>query len=253
MSPFKSPLLLTVPPTLEKKLEALAALRTLEAQDEELVRQRRVAIAALRRDFDELQRDFATLRHRLASDARWDVMRALKYNPDQPRVPAGQPAGGQWTSGGVDDVAGSPQINTGSSGDPSLSNPVADHSAVPINDPRVISDITPDNTWKPGAQYAANDIEIEIPANDNLTPEQLCRRAYALGVAKVAMTPGLSQGEYIDWRSQLTDALYLCLNLADGVRPPYPGGDFIWFRGVGMVIFKPGEPPRLVLLPTTTR
>jgi hypothetical protein len=140
MIPFKSPLLLTVPPTLEKKLEALAALRTLEAQDEELVRQRRVAIAALRRDFDELQRDFATLRHRLASDARWDVMRALKYNPDQPRVSAGQPAGGQCTSGGVDDVAASPQINTGSSGDPSpqsLSNPVADHSAVPVNDPRV--------------------------------------------------------------------------------------------------------------------
>jgi hypothetical protein len=169
MTPFKSPLLLTVPPTLEKKLEALAALRMLEAQDEELVRQRRVAIAALRRGLDELQQDFATLRHRLASDVRSDVMRALKYNPDQPRVPAGQPAGGQWTSGGVDDVAGSPQINTGSSGDPSpqsLSNPVADHSAAPINDPRVISDVTPDNTWKPGAQYAANDVEIEIPAND---------------------------------------------------------------------------------------
>jgi hypothetical protein len=98
MTPFKSPLLLTVPPTLEKKLEALAALRTLEAQDEELVRQRRVAIAALRRDFDELQRDFATLRRRLATDVRSDAMRALKYNPDQPRVPKGNPEGGQWTS-----------------------------------------------------------------------------------------------------------------------------------------------------------
>jgi hypothetical protein len=54
MIPFKSHLLLTVPPTLEKKLEALAALRTLQAQDQELVRQRRAAIAALRRDFDEL-------------------------------------------------------------------------------------------------------------------------------------------------------------------------------------------------------
>jgi hypothetical protein len=25
-----------------------------------------------------------------------------------------------------------------------------------INDPRVISDVTPDNDWKPGAQYAQN-------------------------------------------------------------------------------------------------
>jgi hypothetical protein len=98
MIPFKSPLLLAVPPTLEKRLEALAALRTLQAQDEELARQRRVAIAALRRDVDELQRDFAALRHRLASDVRSDVMRALKYNPDQPRVPKGSPQGGQWTS-----------------------------------------------------------------------------------------------------------------------------------------------------------
>lgn len=49
-----------------------------------------------------------------------------KYNPDQPRIPAGNSDGGQWTSedGG-------------------------------INDSRVISDATPDNDWKPGAQYAA--------------------------------------------------------------------------------------------------
>jgi hypothetical protein len=105
MIPFKSPLLLTVPPTLEKRLEALAALRTLQAQDDELARQRRVEIAALRCDFDELQRDFATLRHRLASDVRSDVMRALKYNPDQPRVPAGQSRGGQWTSDGASGTA----------------------------------------------------------------------------------------------------------------------------------------------------
>jgi hypothetical protein len=115
MIPFKSPLLLTVPPTLEKKLEALAALCTLQAQDEELVRQRRAAIAALCRDFDQLQRDFAALRRRLGSDVRSDVLRTLKYNPDQPRVPAGQSGGGQWTSEG----------GSGSSPD-SMARPVAD-------------------------------------------------------------------------------------------------------------------------------
>jgi hypothetical protein len=30
-------------------------------------------------------------------------LRALKYSPDQPRKPAGNPDGGQWTSGGRDD------------------------------------------------------------------------------------------------------------------------------------------------------
>jgi hypothetical protein len=112
MIPFKSPLLLTVPPTLEKKLEALAALRTLQMQDQELARQRRAAIAALRRDFDEWQRDFAALRRRLASDVRSDVLRTLKYNPDQPRVSAGQSAGGQWTSDGGGGPSGASQPDT---------------------------------------------------------------------------------------------------------------------------------------------
>jgi hypothetical protein len=50
------------------------------------------------------------------------------YDPLQPRVPAGHPDGGQWTSGGA--------------------------SGGGINDPRVISDVTPDNDWMPGADYA---------------------------------------------------------------------------------------------------
>ncbi len=56
-----------------------------------------------------------------------------KYSSDQPRVPAGSPDGGRWTSGGG--------LNAGAG----------------RNDPRVISDATPDNEWKPGAQYAQGD------------------------------------------------------------------------------------------------
>jgi hypothetical protein len=51
---------------------------------------------------------------------------ARKYDPNQPRVPAGNSDGGQWTS-----VGGGP------------------------NDSLIISDATPDNDWIPGAQYAA--------------------------------------------------------------------------------------------------
>jgi len=63
-----------------------------------------------------------------------------KYRPDQPRVPAGNPDGGQWTADGGSRSPGS---------QPTIKPP-------PINDPRVISDAVPDNDWKPGAQYAQN-------------------------------------------------------------------------------------------------
>lgn len=51
----------------------------------------------------------------------------MKYSSGQPRVPAGEPGAGEWTSeGGV--------ASSGTS--------------------EVLSDATPDNTWIPGAQYA---------------------------------------------------------------------------------------------------
>jgi hypothetical protein len=50
------------------------------------------------------------------------------FNPDQPRVPAGHPDGGQWTSEG---------------------------GGKPGNQQQVMSDVTPDNDWQLGAQYAS--------------------------------------------------------------------------------------------------
>ena len=52
------------------------------------------------------------------------------YDPNQPRVPAGHPDGGQWS----DKAKTSPEEE--------------------INDSRVLSDVVPDNQWLPGAQYA---------------------------------------------------------------------------------------------------
>jgi hypothetical protein len=81
-----------------------------------------------------------------------------KYSPDQPRVPAGNPDGGQWTS---DDGSGG------------------------SNDSRVISDAASDNTWIPGAEYAGG---IEDDDNESRssgqpfegTPAQQARDALAL-------------------------------------------------------------------------
>lgn len=52
------------------------------------------------------------------------------YDPNQPRVPAGHSDGGQWTARGVG------------------------HSE--IDDPRIVSDATPDNYWIPGERYVGD-------------------------------------------------------------------------------------------------
>jgi len=48
------------------------------------------------------------------------------FDPNQPRVPAGNSDGGQWTT----------------------------ENAGGQNETQIVSDVTPDNHWKPGAQYA---------------------------------------------------------------------------------------------------
>jgi hypothetical protein len=66
-----------------------------------------VEIAALRRELEKLTQDVLELWRQCEPRARSYV---IKYSPDQPRVPAGNPDGGQWTSG--DDGGGSPSAST---------------------------------------------------------------------------------------------------------------------------------------------
>jgi hypothetical protein len=77
--------------------------------------------------------DAALLGHRLAMlniEAKHRLAQYHShYDPNQPRVPAGHPDGGQWTSAGGTTGSGTSQV---------------------------LSDVTPDNDWKPGAQYANN-------------------------------------------------------------------------------------------------
>lgn len=74
-----------------------------------------------------------------------------EYDPSQPRVPAGHPDGGQWTN-------------------------KAKAGGERINDPRVLSDATPDNHWIVGADYAAvghHDTPRQIFRKLHLRPETL--------------------------------------------------------------------------------
>lgn len=103
-----------VPQTLEKRLEIVQALQVFNAQDhDEAVRRRRAEIAALRRDLGKLALAVHELQR--ACDPRLRS-RVVKYSPGQPRLPAGSPHGGQWTS-----VGGGMPANSANS--PSLEGP----------------------------------------------------------------------------------------------------------------------------------
>jgi hypothetical protein len=101
MNPYRPYRLTAVPQTLHTQLEIAKAIRTLAGPDEdELLRQRRTEIAAIRRDLDVLVRGVRKLAEELPALAMAELQSELKkYRPDQPRAPAGNSEGGRWTSG----------------------------------------------------------------------------------------------------------------------------------------------------------
>jgi hypothetical protein len=93
----------------------------------ELKQQRQRERAFERAESERLKRhyDAAWDKFIAAFNRHWDTCRKAGFDPNQPRMPASNPDGGQWTSGGGG-----------------------------ISDPRVLSDAAPDDDWKPGAHYA---------------------------------------------------------------------------------------------------
>ena len=98
MNPYGPRILTAVPQTLHTQLEIAKAIRTLAGPDEdELLRQRRAEIAAIRRDLDALARGVRKLGEELPALVMAELQSELKkYSPDQPRVPAGNRDGGRW-------------------------------------------------------------------------------------------------------------------------------------------------------------
>jgi hypothetical protein len=181
MKPPLPRILSDVPRTLHAQLEVAKAIRTLIGPDEdELVRQRDDEIAVIRRDLEALARDIPNVFEAAAKAAKAETFAALrKYSPDQPRVPGGSRDGGQWTreegSSGTHDWLSSLGANADSH-HINTSSPV-------YNDPRILSDATPDNAWIPGAQYAGG-IESEgenrnVGSWPEATPAQEARLAIA--------------------------------------------------------------------------
>jgi hypothetical protein len=104
-------------------------VRLKEAQEEEARRQELAAQEEFERELLALRHDFAKLK------LEYELRRfQQKYSPNQSRVPAGNPDGGQWASGG------------GASGGAPASG----------SDGQVLSDENPDPI-RPGARYAQNE------------------------------------------------------------------------------------------------
>jgi hypothetical protein len=101
MNPYRPYRLSAVPRTLHTQLEIAKAIRTLAGADEDdLLRQRRAEIAAIRRDLGVLARGVRKLGEELPALVMAELQSELKkYSPDQPRVSAGNSDGGRWTSG----------------------------------------------------------------------------------------------------------------------------------------------------------
>ncbi len=113
------------------------AIRALAARDDdERLGKRRAELASIRRELGELAQVLAEIRRDCDPRLRSYVM---KCSPDEPRVPAGNPDGGQWTS-------------EGGGGAPADASDFADDE--------------PDDTSGPGAQYAGMDTGMQSDAPD---------------------------------------------------------------------------------------
>jgi uncharacterized protein YydD (DUF2326 family) len=78
---------LTLPPTLEKQREVLEAYRTLVTEDDEIAWQRRVEIAALRRDLEDMRR-FVDAMLRQLGELRAEILQETQARKLQSRPAA---------------------------------------------------------------------------------------------------------------------------------------------------------------------
>jgi hypothetical protein len=174
MIPYKSHLATAVPEALNVRLEILKAVCKLAStQDDERLRQRRTAPASMRRELAEIALALHELGRECDPRLRSHV---LKYDPDQPRVPVRNPAGGQWTS---ESGSGSWSYSTAGTGTR------AEATSKPVRYAALDTSTRTDATDAPaGVQYAggSEDDDSEnraVGQRLEATPAQLLRQEIA--------------------------------------------------------------------------
>jgi hypothetical protein len=155
-------------PTLARKADAAKAA----AFDAEVAAGYRL-LAVLREEVAELR---AELKRRRELEA--------KYSPSQPRVPAGNPRGGQWTdrSGGQGTVA-SPSQDTGQSQDADLTLPMGNVDVGDVSGSSELGDlfqIKPSETRVEGVEVGGDVIRVCIASGISSWKDGLGIKNYSI-------------------------------------------------------------------------
>jgi hypothetical protein len=157
-------------PTLPRKPDA-AKEAAFEAEIEAEVAKGYRLLAVLRQEVAELR---AELKRRRELET--------KYSPSQPRVPAGNPRGGQWTdrSGGQGTVVG-PSQDTGQSQDADLTLPMGNVELGDVSGSSEIGDlfrIKPSDTRVDGVQVGGDVIRVCIASGISSSTDDLGVKRY---------------------------------------------------------------------------
>jgi hypothetical protein len=233
MIPLSANRLSAVPGTLQTRIEIAKAIRALAAQGEQEQRQTIMDVAHL--DPDQLGK---SLHQACRGWADLAYASFRKFDPDQPRVAAGKPNGGQWTSEGGSGPMSDSTSRVGTKTDVA-SRPNPQYASL---DTGTRTDATESASSNPQTRGESREADL-AGGNDNLTPQEACRQAYADAVALARINPLLGVADYLKVRQESAVSLDDCLNLAHGDLPISRYGDFVFFHGGGVVIFKPGRPP----------
>ncbi|MGA8076382.1 MAG: hypothetical protein WB868_03210 [Xanthobacteraceae bacterium] len=96
MIPYKWPVATAIPQNPMVRREIVKAMRVLIEDGDEQFSRRRAEIAAIRLGLEEIARDIAKI-CREAPSLILSELRKYGYNPEEPRVPKGDPGPGRWT------------------------------------------------------------------------------------------------------------------------------------------------------------
>jgi hypothetical protein len=104
MVPCSSSHATAVPNDFQVRLEIVKAMRALAEDQQEWLWQRQTEIASLRREWEEITRDFCNVRREWLILARSELWK-YGYNPEEPRIPKRHAGGGEWTRVAASDDA----------------------------------------------------------------------------------------------------------------------------------------------------
>jgi len=103
MIPYKWPVATAIPQNPVVRRQSAKAMQSFLEDGDEQFRQRRAEIASIRQGLDEIAQDIAKDIAKFRRDAPALILAELRkyaYNPEEPRVPKGDPGPGRWTNEG---------------------------------------------------------------------------------------------------------------------------------------------------------